>query len=263
MRNVGLLSLSLLAFGCGEEEKNPTDINDADLGRLKIEAIDASSVHIYSTEEVMEGHKPVTLQNVTQGPHYEALSADDGKIDFTATGALTHVYALQSEDADPLPIVLDDAGTVVRGYGIGFTGPTGCETEGWSGIIRDAAGDALTSCSLAASITPSAEVAHGDVEPFILRRDTRVIVTAAINGVDGQQPRFEIDFVDQVPEAFTVPVIAQNPGGQFGPTVLQLGQISPELPGRIVESLEVRSPPGSGLVIADITFVKVDPVEEL
>ncbi len=265
MRNVvcALAVLVTAVPGCGEEEKNPTDVNDADLESLRIDDVDGASVRVYAVDEVAGDHRTITVQNLTQGPLVEGSTAADGTFDLIVQGTVTHVYGIQSEGAHVLPVVREEDGSVVRGYGIGFVGATGCELEGWSGIIRDAAGDALTTCSLAAGTTPEGEVASGEVEPFILRRDTRVTVTAALTGVDGEPPRFEIDFVDQVPEAFTVPVLAQNPAGQFGPTLMQLGQISPDLPGRIVESLELRAPTGSGLVIADITFAKVDPVEEL
>lgn len=257
-----LAALVALGPGCGEEEKNPSDVNDFDLDRLRIEVLDASSVRVFSLDDVVGEGRAITVQNITQGPLAETVASDDGSFEVAVPGTVDHVYGIRSEGAKVLPVVREADGSIVRGYGISFSGATGCELQRWSGIIRDSAGDALTTCSLGAGTTPEGEVASGPVEPFVLRRDTRVTVVAALTGVDGEPPRFEIDFIDQVPEAFTVPVLAQNPAGQFGPTLMQLGQISPELPGRIVESLEVRSPAGSGLVIADITFAKVDPVEE-
>jgi hypothetical protein len=263
MRIVRALALCItLGPGCGVEEKNPSDVNDADLDRLRIEVLDATSVRVFSLDDVVGEGRAVTVQNITQGPLSEVVASNDGSFEVAVPGTVDHVYGIQSEGAKVLPVVRQPDGSIVRGYGISFAGATGCELQHWSGIIRDSAGDALTTCSLGASTTPEGEVASGPVEPFVLRRDTRVTVVAALTGVDGEPPRFEIDFVDQVPEAFTVPVLAQNPAGQFGPTLMQLGQISPDLPGRIVESLELRSPAGSGLVIADITFSKVDPVEE-
>jgi hypothetical protein len=262
MRALALLLLLLLPAACGEEEKNPSDINDSDLDNLNIETYDATSVLVYTRDDIVGENRLITVQNVSQGPLSETTSGRDGTFEVVVPGTLDHVYAITSEGADPLPVTRTQDGAVVRGYSVSFAGATGCELQEWSGIIREAAGDSLTTCALQAGSTPQGEVASGPVEPFVMRRDTRVTLWAAIVGVDGEPPRFEIDFVDQVPEAFTVPVIAQNPDGQFGPTLLQVGQISPELPGRIVESLEIRSPTGSGLIIADIKFESLDPVIE-
>lgn len=258
-----VLALAALSLsGCGVEEEDPGALNDSDLEDLRIEAVDATSVRIYSLSEVVTAGTALHVENMTQGPEGDVVAGDDGKFDVTVAGGVDHVFSVRSAGAKVMPIVREESGSVVRGYGVGFASATGCELQGWSGIIRDAAGDPRTQCSAGAAITPEGESLDGEVEPFVLRRETKLTVTAALVGVANEPPRFEIDFIDDIDESFTVPVLAQGTPGQFSATLLQVGQVSPDLPGRTVARLELRAPAGSSFVLADLTFANVAAPEE-
>ena len=263
-----LIASASFAAGCGEEEKNPEQLNDADLDRLRIQdtpcdpgSIADGLIHICGLSDVVAKNTEVLVANTTQGPESSAISAADGSFDVAIGGALDHVYELKSEGARAIPVVREETGTVVRGYGVGFVGPEGCQLEHWSGIIREVEGDARTRCAINASIEQGVEAVRGPVGPFELRGDTQLRLMAALIGVDNQPPRFEIDFVNDV-DTFTVPVVAQSTPGQFGLTEMATGQVSPALRGRLVESMEIRSPAGSTLIVADIAFARLDPPSE-
>ena len=225
---------------CGEEEKNPGQLNDADLDRLRVQdtpcepgSIADGLIHICGLPGVVDKDTPIHVANATQGPEASATAAVDGSFDVGLGGALDHVFVAKSEGAHEIPIVREETGTVVRGYGVGFTGPEGCQLERWEGIIREAAGDARTTCAISASIEGENEAVRGPVDPFELRRDTVLRVTATLVGVDNEPPRMEIDFVNDI-DAFTVPVVAQNAAGSFGVTEMTMGMVSPALGGRRV-----------------------------
>src|SRR5262245_24359405 len=126
------LALAATVSGCGHEEKDPGDLNDADLPRLHIDDVDGAHVHIYATEDVADAGTAIHLENMTQGPETDAVADDAGEIDVSMGGAIDHVYALQSRGARVLPVVRRADGAVVRGYGVGFASATGCELQGWS-----------------------------------------------------------------------------------------------------------------------------------
>lgn len=253
---LGVLGLCWSA-GCGGEEESGGPLNDEDLDRLRIETVDAASVHVFALPGVVDAETPIHVWNVTQGPEASTVALEDGSFDVAIAGAVDHVYELRSGEDDPVPVVRQEAGTAVRGYGVGFSSPQGCTLQGWTGLIRDSAGDARTSCALGGTLEGEEEVVRGPVEPFVLRRDTRLVLVAAVGSVEGAPPRFSVDFLDAEDHATSITVQSQNAAGQYGPTEMIMGSLSSELPGKTVASLAIRSPIGAGLAVADLTFTQV------
>lgn len=252
---------------CGEKEKDPGAVNDADLDRLRVQDIPCAPgalpdglIHICGLSEVVTKNTAVHVRNATQGPEASALSGGDGSFDVPIAGGLDHVYEVRSEGAKEMPVVRTADGSVVRGYGVGFVDASGCELEGWNGVIRDLGDDARARCAVLGTFEDANEVVRGGVEPFVLRHDTSLAVMLSLESVGGAPLSFEITFADDV-DSFTVPVLPQSPDNQFGVTELVMGSVSAELPGRTVETIELRAPAGSALVVADLTFARLDVPE--
>jgi hypothetical protein len=200
----------ILGSGCGVEGGEPLRHQ-----RLRPRSSGASRSSTprrsaFSLDDVGRGprrHRP----EHHAGPFGEVVASADGASRSWSPAPSTTSTGIQSEGEGPA--------AVVRGGRARSCGATGSAREplvascSTGAIIRDAAGDPLTTCSLGAATTPEGEVASGPVAFFVPCRDTRVTVVAVRSRASTASSRFEIDFVDQVPEVFTVPVLAQNPRG--------------------------------------------------